>query len=126
MQVNVHFKKEKDFNEEVCLLRNEDLILQIIDPLRGKVEKSFVIHIDLETVYSKYTLLPSHGIHFGYQTCEVSSEPRILKIMNLGYFPFKYQLIDGAIPFPPEGTKTNDEEKNGQGTFPKFYFTTST
>lgn len=88
---------------------NSDVTLSIIEPLTTNREDTIPVQISGRAVFSKYAITPGRGIHFGPNTYNTASKPKLIEITNLGEFEFNFKLFNhaqglpAAAPAPPPG-----------------------
>eukprot|EP01018_Ginkgo_biloba_P036849 Gb_10291 [translate_table: standard] len=95
-QVDIYFNKHKKLQKEVRLQKNQDIQIHLIDCLTGRVEQIINVPVNLYAVHSKFKVVPKGSIHFGSELVGRISEPRTLKIINTGEFPFSFKLFGFA------------------------------
>jgi len=64
----------------------------LIECETNKVEKTLTVFLDIIAIFSRFLLLPPHGLHFGYIIVGHTSNEQILKITNDGLLPFDFAL----------------------------------
>lgn len=72
-----------------------ELYLNILEGDKENVEDGFPIHVNVNAVFSKYSITPLKNINFGPMQYG-SQEVRTFEIRNEGLFEFKYAIVDFA------------------------------
>jgi len=103
------WNKDHALRKEVTLDSNTDITLTLIEPSTGKPEQALPVKLSGRATFSRYSVTPARGLHFGAVTYNTTSAPRVVEIANLGEFPFTmklYPLGDPPKPPPPDPTTT--------------------
>lgn len=90
--IEVRFNKDKMLKREVNLRSTKDIELAIVEPLTGKRQQTIPVRVNVRAVYSKYSLVPGHGLNFGPTVYKTVAKPRTFEIANDGEFPFSFKL----------------------------------
>jgi hydrocephalus-inducing protein len=87
---------------EVTLDGNTDVTLSLIEPATGRAEQTLPVRLSARAQFSKYSVTPARGLHFGPNTYGTTSKPWSFEVCNLGEFPFTLRLSQlGEAPKPP-------------------------
>ena len=107
--------------EELTLINNMDVRVQFTEILTGEVmvDLNMPIKISCHAVFSKYSIVPNHGLNFGPMVYG-SERSRTFEISNTGEFEFRYLLYpQGEAPDPHPFAKTDAapaaDAKGGKG-----------
>jgi len=80
---------------EEHLVNNKDLQCLISEPLTGEIVESFDIPINARSAFSRFTIQPSKGMHFG--AVKFDSKPeKSFEIRNEGDFDFSFEIIEAS------------------------------
>lgn len=114
-QIDVRFNKDKTLKREVNVRSSKDIELAIIEPLTGKQQQLIPVRVNVRAVYSKYSVVPGHGLNFGPTVYNTVAKPRTFDISNDGEFPFSFKLT----PFATRGGTPAARTEAGAGTAPE-------
>jgi hydrocephalus-inducing protein len=113
----LHWNKDRALRREVALGANTDITLTLIEPATGRAEHLLPLKLSGRATFSRYSVTPARGLHFGPVTYNTTSAPRVFEIVNLGEFPFTVKLFPLGKPPkpPPDADAAAPAGKGGKG-----------
>jgi hydrocephalus-inducing protein len=102
---------------EAAIDSASDVSLVLIEPATGKPEAALPLRVSGRATFSRYSVTPARGLHYGPVTYGTVSPPRTFEITNLGEFPFTAKLFALGEPTkpPPPLPESAAGGKGGKG-----------
>ena len=89
----VRFESDKELKLKTSLKNSSDIKLNILEGKSLEVFSQTPIDVNVNAVFSKYTITPLKNINFGPMQYD-EKKTRFFEVKNEGLFEFKYAICD--------------------------------